>query len=334
MSSDLRLKNVEEARTLLGPLDRNANLIRKAFEVDLVHRGDQLKILGPEGRVQEVRVLLEKALQLIRKGQVLSHRDIERWIDGEEPAPEEKQGQGAAQRRDPKPAGVRPRTDGQKHYLRALQTNDVVFAIGPAGTGKTYLAVAQAVDGLRAGRYKRIVLTRPAVEAGEKLGFLPGDFQAKVDPYLRPLHDALSDLLDPPVWKRYQENDLVEVCPLAYMRGRTLNQAFIILDEAQNTTISQMRMLLTRMGEGSMVVVTGDVTQVDLPKGVPSGLVDAVERLRGVKGLTVVELHKEDIVRHRVVMSIVEAYETSQHHRPSPEDRSANPVRSRARRGR
>ncbi len=333
MSAEIRLKNVEEARTLLGPLDRNANLIRKSFGVDLVHRGDQLKILGPEGRVQDVRSLLEKALQLIRKGQVLSHRDIERWIDGgEEPARKEKEGK--APKAEPKPAGVRPRTEGQKNYLRALQTHDVVFAIGPAGTGKTYLAVAQAVEGLRSGRYKRIVLTRPAVEAGEKLGFLPGDFQAKVDPYLRPLHDALSDLLEPPVWKRYQENDLVEVCPLAYMRGRTLNQAFIILDEAQNTTISQMRMLLTRMGEGSKVVVTGDVTQVDLPKGIPSGLVDAVERLRGVPDLTVVELHKQDIVRHRVVIDIVEAYESSQHRRPSPEDRGANPVHSRARRKR
>lgn len=333
MSAELRLKNVEEARTLLGPLDRNANLIRKSFGVDLVHRGELLKILGPESRVQEVRSLLEKALQLIRRGQVLSHRDIEKWIDGEEP-PEGHKAEGSVPPRAPKPAGVRARTEGQSHYLRALMTHDVVFAIGPAGTGKTYLAVAQAVDGLRSGRYKRIVLTRPAVEAGEKLGFLPGDFQAKVDPYLRPLHDALSDLLDAPVWKRYQENDLVEVCPLAYMRGRTLNQAFIILDEAQNTTISQMRMLLTRMGEGSMVVVTGDVTQVDLPKGVPSGLVDAVARLRGVPGLTVVELHKEDIVRHKVVMDIVEAYENSQHHRPSPEDRGANPVRNRSRRKR
>ena len=332
MSAEIRLKNVDEARTLLGPLDRNANLIRKSFGVDLVHRGDQLKILGPEGRVQEVRNLLDNALKLIRGGKGLSHRDIERWIDGEEPSEQPKPD--GAPKRAPKPAGVRPRTEGQKHYLRALETHDVVFCIGPAGTGKTYLAVAQAVDGLRSGTYKRIVLTRPAVEAGEKLGFLPGDFQAKVDPYLRPLHDALSDLLEPSVWKRYQENDLVEVCPLAYMRGRTLNQAFIILDEAQNTTISQMRMLLTRMGEGSKVVVTGDVTQVDLPKGVPSGLVDAVERLKRVEGLTVVELHKSDIVRHRVVMSIVEAYESSQHHRPSPEDRGANPVQSRARRRR
>ncbi|MEZ5987942.1 MAG: PhoH family protein [Planctomycetota bacterium] len=232
----------------------------------------------------------------------------------------------------PKPAGVVPRTEGQKHYLRAMQTHDVCLVIGPAGTGKSFLAVAQAVAGLRSGSYKRIVLTRPAVEAGEKLGFLPGDFQAKVNPYLRPLYDALGDLLDPGVFRRYMEGDLIEVCPLAYMRGRTLNNAYIILDEAQNTTVSQMRMVLTRMGEGSKVVVTGDVTQVDLPQGVPSGLVDAVERLHAVKGITVVELGKADIVRHPVVQGIVEAYERSQHYRPSPEDRGHNPVRGRKRR--
>lgn len=203
---------------------------------------------------------------------------------------------------------LRPRTANQADYLRAIQDNDLVFASGPAGTGKTYLAVAAAVHLLRAGRVRRLVLVRPAVEAGEKLGFLPGDLQQKVNPYLRPLFDALHDMMDYSTVRRFTESDVVEVVPLAYMRGRTLNSAVIILDEAQNTTRTQMKMFLTRMGHDSKMIVTGDPTQIDLPDPRESGLIDAVYRLRGVSGIGMVTLSKEDVVRHPIVQRIVERY--------------------------
>jgi phosphate starvation-inducible PhoH-like protein len=204
---------------------------------------------------------------------------------------------------------VRARTAGQEVYLAAMEQNDVVFAVGPAGTGKTYLAVAQAVEAMRRGLVRRLVLVRPAVEAGEKLGFLPGDYQQKIDPYLRPMYDALQDLLDPRTRVRWLESEVVEVCPLAYMRGRTLNRAFVILDEAQNTTVTQMLMFLTRLGEGSRMVITGDPSQVDLPGNVTSGLGDAVRRLQGVDGISFVQLGSGDVVRHPVVSRIVNAYD-------------------------
>jgi phosphate starvation-inducible PhoH-like protein len=204
---------------------------------------------------------------------------------------------------------VRPRTDGQARYVRAMQDNDLTFSIGPAGTGKTFLAVGMAVNLLRQAEVKRIVLVRPAVEAGERLGYLPGDIVAKVNPYLRPLFDALNDMLEPEQVKRYMENDIIEIVPLAYMRGRTLNQAVIILDEGQNTTVPQMKMFLTRMGNGSKIIVTGDVTQVDLPRQTRSGLIDAVQRLRDVERIAVIYLDERDIVRHPLVQQIVRAYE-------------------------
>ena len=205
---------------------------------------------------------------------------------------------------------VRPRTDGQARYMKALRDRDMVFCVGPAGTGKTYLAVANAVEQLRQGRIKKMVLARPAVEAGERLGFLPGDLEAKINPYLRPLFDALHDLMDYHHLRRYIDNDLIEIAPLAYMRGRTLNDAVIILDEAQNATVPQMKMFLTRMGRDSKVVVTGDVTQVNLPAETPSGLADAIDRLRSVAGIAIAFLDKTDIVRHPLVQAIVNAYET------------------------
>jgi len=333
MNVDIQLRDQEEARVVLGPLDKTARMLREHFEVQLVHRGDQLKISGDEDRVGKARAVLDRALRKLRKGYPLTHAEIEAWIVGddslEKSSPEsERAPEGLPERAFP----VQPRSRGQKNFLGALRKHAVTFVVGPAGTGKTYLAVAAAVAELRAGSVRRIVLCRPAVEAGEKLGFLPGDFQAKINPYLRPLYDALGDLTDPNLLPRYLESGIIEVCPLAYMRGRTLNDSFVILDEAQNTTVSQMRMFLTRMGEGSRVVVTGDLTQVDLPKGEPSGLVDAVDRLEGVKGLTIVQLTKKDIVRHPVVEAIVEAYERSQTRMPSPEDRKANPVRRSRRR--
>jgi phosphate starvation-inducible PhoH-like protein len=204
---------------------------------------------------------------------------------------------------------LRPRTDGQARYVHAMRDNDVVLCVGPAGTGKTYLAVAQAVSMLRHNVIKRIVLVRPAVEAGERLGYLPGDLQAKINPYLRPLFDSLNDMMEPEQVRRYMENDVIEIAPLAYMRGRTLNQACIILDEGQNTTVPQMKMFLTRMGHGSKIIVTGDITQVDLPHTTRSGLVDAVNRLKKIERIGLVFLDATDIVRHPLVQRIVAAYE-------------------------
>ena len=203
---------------------------------------------------------------------------------------------------------VKPKTPGQIRYLKAMQTRDMVFCTGPAGTGKTYLAVAVAVHMLKHQQVKRLVLVRPAVEAGEKLGFLPGDMQAKVNPYLRPLFDALGDMMAYEQIRRFMTNDMIEVIPLAFMRGRTLNDSVIILDEAQNTTVLQMLMFLTRMGHGSKMIVTGDDSQIDLPEGVPSGLLDAERRLAGIKGLSMMRLKRGDIVRHRLVQNVVDAY--------------------------
>src|SRR5581483_11115181 len=204
---------------------------------------------------------------------------------------------------------VRPRTDGQARYVRAMRDNDLTICVGPAGTGKTWLAVGMAVSLLRQGIVKKIVLVRPAVEAGERLGFLPGDIVAKVNPYLRPLFDALNDMMEPEQVKRYMENDIIEIVPLALMRGRTRNQAVIILDEGQNTTIPQMKMFLTRMGQGSKIIATGDITQVDLPPHTRSGMQDAVHRLRNVERIAIIHLNENDIVRHPLVQQILQAYE-------------------------
>jgi phosphate starvation-inducible PhoH-like protein len=340
MNAEIPIQNVEEARVLFGPLDKTAKLFQENFGVRLVHRGDVLKLLGNEEGVSKARAVLENCLRRMRQGHRLTHAEIENMVLGRDqvrhtqsPSPQEVSlptpGPAGVDSSSIRPSRVQPKTKGQKHYLRAIEKNSVVFAVGPAGTGKTYLAVAAAVEALQRSEFQKIVLARPAVEAGEKLGFLPGDYYAKVNPYLRPLYDALGDMLGPTLTKRYLESEIIEVCPLAYMRGRTLNHSFILLDEAQNTTVSQMRMFLTRMGEGSKIVVTGDVTQVDLPGNIRSGLVDAVQRLYRVKGLTVVQLEREDIVRHRIVQDIVEAYESTQARMPSPEDRGANPVRTR-----
>jgi len=275
--------------------------------VQVVSRDDELRLSGDKEQVAKAAAVLEQMQKKLRRQDWLSTDDVSQCLDSVTDTDRE--------RRDgeieiySKGGGVRPKTDGQKRYVEAIFAHDLTFCIGPAGTGKTYLAVAAAASLLKKGSAKRIVLARPAVEAGERLGFLPGDMQAKVNPYLRPLFDALHDMIDFEQVKRFMVNDVIEVIPLAFMRGRTLNESVIILDEAQNTTASQMLMFLTRLGHNSKMIVTGDTTQIDLPGNVDSGLVDAVTKLRGIKGIATVELERSDIVRHRLVQNIVNAYE-------------------------
>jgi phosphate starvation-inducible PhoH-like protein len=302
--------NIEEVRTLLGPLDSNTRLIRDLFGVNVLSREGGLRLLGKPEDVLRVRRVLEQGLESIRANRGLTTAEFARLIRGDRAPRVPAEGAVVAPRVEPGAASVaQPRTPGQRDYVDAMRAHDVVFGIGPAGTGKTFLAVAAAIEAVKLGGARRIVLVRPAVEAGEKLGFLPGDYQAKVDPYLRPLYDALHDLVEPSARARFLGSDVLEISPLAYMRGRTLNDSFVILDEAQNATIPQMLMFLTRLGTRSRMVVTGDPTQVDLPPHVPSGLADAVERLESLAGIAVVRMSPADIVRHPVVERIIGAYE-------------------------
>jgi phosphate starvation-inducible PhoH-like protein len=302
------VQSVDEARTLLGPLDSNARLVRELHGVSVLARDGSLRLLGDATHVQVVQQVFEDSLATMRAGRRLGTQEVAARLRAT--LDHEGLTDGVVERGPRTPIGVsvRARTGGQQVYLDCMEKHDVVFAIGPAGTGKTYLAVAKAVEAMKRGAVRRIVLVRPAVEAGEKLGFLPGDFQAKIDPYLRPMYDALQDLLDARTRARWIETDVVEVCPLAYMRGRTLNRSFVILDEAQNTTVPQMLMFLTRLGEGSRMVVTGDPSQVDLPGNVTSGLADAVRKLGAVEEIGMVRLDASDVVRHPVVSRIVTAY--------------------------
>jgi phosphate starvation-inducible PhoH-like protein len=303
----LTLDSHDEALLLFGSRDQYLRTIRDTFGVRLIARGDTLQIEGPEAQVGQCERVFQQLRLMLRQQGRLSTEDVGTVLDvvqhgGDRLAPQSltlKEGS----------RFVRPRTDGQARYVRAMRENDLTLCIGPAGTGKTFLAVGMAVSMLRQATVKRIVLVRPAVEAGERLGFLPGDMVAKVNPYLRPLFDALNDMMESEQVKRYMESDIIEIVPLAYMRGRTLNQAVIILDEGQNTTVLQMKMFLTRMGHGSKIIVTGDVTQVDLPRQTRNGLIDAVHRLRDLDQIAIVYLDKADIVRHPLVQKIVQAYE-------------------------
>ncbi len=269
-------------------------------------RGDELRLVGDEPAVREAEATFRSLLDAIRSGSELSLAEIE---FGAFEVPTDAPANGETTDAPRLPGRARPKTAGQRRYVRAIADNPITFGLGPAGTGKTYLAVAMAVEALAANRVKRIILTRPAVEAGERLGFLPGDLQAKIDPYLRPLYDALYDMLPADRVERLLEQGTIEVAPLAFMRGRTLNDAFIILDEAQNTTPEQMKMFLTRMGFNSKVVVTGDTTQVDLPGSVQSGLKVAQAILRDIEGIGFIEFSKADVVRHPLVAQIILAYE-------------------------
>lgn len=301
----VELTDDAEAMSVLGVHDRNLKLIREHYGVKITARGHRITLDGESKSLEAVLKLIGE----IRAGLAAGTPTPEEVVDA---AVEQQREQHEPADWGAKGLKTVARTPGQLEYLKAIADNPIVLAIGPAGTGKTYLAVRMAVDALKSGSVKRIVLCRPAVEAGEKLGFLPGDFQAKVNPYLRPLYDALNELLDYDHVRRYTDRETIEVAPLAYMRGRTLSRAFIILDEAQNTTRAQMKMLLTRMGNESRMVVNGDVTQVDLPHGQPSGLLHARRILTGIRGVAWVELGSRDIVRNPLVSKIVEAYERNE----------------------
>ena len=310
----LSISNPDEILTLFGPRDQHLRKLRKLFDVTITQRDGRVRISGDPPSVQAATATLEKLRHLCRANGELRSEDVLRAA-AEEGAlvGGETQSDSATLSEDVniQHAGrrIRPRTPGQAKYVAAIRKYDLTFATGPAGCGKTYLAVATAVEALKAGDIRKIVLVRPAVEAGESLGFLPGDLRAKLNPYLRPLMDALGEMMDFDQSRHLMEQDVIEVIPLAYMRGRTLNDAFIILDEAQNATIAQMKMFLTRMGERSKMVVSGDATQQDLPRGVTSGLKDAIWRLGNIRDIGIVRLKATDIVRHRLVQDIVEAYE-------------------------
>jgi phosphate starvation-inducible PhoH-like protein len=293
---------------LLGTRDELLKLIEERFETHILVRGNEISITGEPGEAELVAHLFEELIQLLARGHVLTAEAVGRSIEmvkGGRARPSDILGDKVLATRT---RSIRAKTIGQKRYLDAMRRDPVVFSIGPAGTGKTYLAVAAAVGALQDKLVQRIILTRPAVEAGERLGFLPGDIAAKVNPYLRPLYDALYEMLEPDAFARAMERGTIEVAPLAFMRGRTLNDSFIILDEAQNTSREQMKMFLTRLGFGSRAVITGDDTQIDLPPGTESGLVSVQKILAGIDGVSFCYLDAQDVVRHKIVQEIVEAY--------------------------
>ena len=305
MELTVTLEQPQRRSALFGPGDVNLRTIREALNVQMFARGNVVKITGGAKSVSRAAAVLASLQRRVRRNEPVTPQAVADAIG----AAAAEEGTAAVDAIDVYNGRViRPRSAGQRHYVEAMRTHDMVFCAGPAGTGKTYLAVAIAVNMLKAGTARRMVLARPAVEAGEKLGYLPGDMQAKVNPYLRPLFDALHDMMDYEQIRRFLVNDLIEIIPLAFMRGRTLNDSVVILDEAQNTTVPQMLMFLTRMGHGSKVIVTGDDSQIDLPDDVLSGLLDAKQRLSGIEGLEFVRLTTTDIVRHRLVQNIVDAY--------------------------
>ena len=327
MEQKINLDRLEQAEALFGSFDENVRLIEKEFGVALVVRDSELKITGddPEA-VDKATRTVQSLLTLIGSGENLTEQNVRYCIRmvGEDSEDKVARLAGDVICITSKGKPIKPKTVGQRTYCDNIKDNTITIGVGPAGTGKTYLAVAMAVNAFRAQQVNRIILTRPAVEAGEKLGFLPGDLQQKVDPYLRPLYDGLFDMLGAETYERLVEKQIIEVAPLAYMRGRTLDDSFIILDEAQNTTPEQMKMFLTRMGVGSKVVVTGDVTQIDLPGSTRSGLVDALKVLKDVNGIAQCYFTDKDVVRHRLVQEIVKAYERAAHPAADAENKENN----------
>lgn len=313
----VRFRSHDDVRSLFGTRDRNLRRLRDVLQIDVVLRGDELHLFGEPNRVERGLEVITELRSLIERKGHLAEEELDRILDRSQ---EFTRSNGDAIEVFHKARKIQPKSPGQAAYAKAIREHDCVFCAGPAGSGKTYLAVAMAINALRQDLVRKIVLVRPAVEAGEKLGFLPGDMLAKVNPYLRPLLDALGDILDFDQVQRYLDKDVIEIIPLAFMRGRTLNNTFMILDEAQNTTVTQMMMFLTRMGNSSKIVVTGDATQTDLPEHVESGLNDAMHRLRNVPGIGIVSLTGGDIVRHPLVRRIVAAYDLDRR------DRAASPM--------
>ena len=307
----LEIQSPNEAIALLGNGDSNVKVLEEELGISVITRGEAVSVAGDIERVTMGEEILKALLTVIRKGIAISSRDVLYAIELARKGTLEYFGELYDEEiaKTAKGKSIKVKTIGQRYYIQAIKKQDLVFGIGPAGTGKTYLAVVMAINALKNGHVKRIILTRPAVEAGESLGFLPGDLKEKVDPYLRPLYDALHDLLGMEQTLRMIERGTIEIAPLAYMRGRTLEDAFVILDEAQNTTEAQMKMFLTRLGFGSKMVITGDRTQIDLPKGMKSGLVRVEEILKNVKGLSFVYFEQSDVVRHPLVAKIITAYE-------------------------
>ena len=307
----LPIDRMENVINVFGSFDQNLRIIENELGVRVTDRDDQLRISGEPEDVMTAEKAINGLLQLASRGEAIDAQNV-RYIlklvsEGREAKISELSGDVVCITAKGKP--IKAKTLGQKAYVDAMNANTITLGIGPAGTGKTYLAVAEAVAAFRSEKVNRIILTRPAVEAGERLGFLPGDLQSKVDPYLRPLYDALFEMLGPETYNKYLERGNIEVAPLAYMRGRTLDDSFIILDEAQNTSIEQMKMFLTRLGFNSKMVVTGDITQIDLPDGRRSGLVDAVKILKDVDDIQIVRFNERDVVRHKLVQDIIKAYE-------------------------
>lgn len=302
---------IDEVNRFIGTRDENISLLENAFETQIIVRGDEILLNDDQSKIDDIKEVIFTLLKLVKKGKTISKRDVMytlKLLESHDLKVIDELYQ-IKIARTMSGKLIYPKTLGQKEYYQALKHNDVVFAIGPAGTGKTYLAVIFAVAALKNNEVKKIILTRPAVEAGENLGFLPGDLKEKVDPYLRPLYDALYDMLGQEQTERLIEKGTIEIAPLAYMRGRTLEDAYVILDEAQNTTDAQMKMFLTRLGFNSKMIITGDITQIDLPKGVLSGLKRALHILKGVSGIRFVYLSALDVVRHPVVQRIIERYE-------------------------
>ena len=307
----LEAYNIEQLVNLSGVKDENLEVLEDHFQVEISLRGDEMSIVGSQQQIEKTKKVIYSLLKLIVSGVSISRRDV---IYAQKLVEKDKLDQLSELyhikiARTYNGKLIYPKTLGQKSYYYALKNNDVVFGIGPAGTGKTYLAVVFAVAALKNNEVKKIILTRPAVEAGEKLGFLPGDLKEKVDPYLRPLYDALYDMLGVEQTEKLMEKGVIEIAPLAYMRGRTLEDAYVILDEAQNTTDNQMKMFLTRLGFRSKMIVTGDISQIDLPRNTTSGLIRALDILEGVKGISFIHLSAMDVVRHPVVQRIIERYD-------------------------
>ncbi|HQL36787.1 MAG TPA: PhoH family protein [Bacillota bacterium] len=301
---------MERIMNLFGNFDQNLKVIEDEFDIDIIVREGEIKIVGQENAVAMAERTLNILMEMQQNGEAVTSHSVSYTIElvkeGRENRREELDSVIITNARG---KAIKSKTIGQKRYIDAIRSNEVVFGIGPAGTGKTYLAMAMAVKAFKSHEVSRIILTRPAVEAGEKLGFLPGDLQNKVDPYLRPLYDALHDIMGAETYQKHIERGVIEVAPLAYMRGRTLDDSYIILDEAQNTSPEQMKMFLTRLGFGSKAIITGDITQIDLPKGKYSGLKQVMEILRGIKGIGFVYFSEKDVVRHKLVKDIIKAYE-------------------------